>query len=51
MVESELGCAYQIVDANFNSDNFEQILNTNELVTKIVTIKLLISNVTKWVPK
>jgi hypothetical protein len=42
IVESEIGCAYQIVDANSTLDKFEQILNTNELVTKIVTIKLLI---------
>jgi hypothetical protein len=42
MVESKVGCAYQIVDANSNSNSFEQNLNTNELVTKIGTVNLLI---------
>jgi hypothetical protein len=42
IVESKVGCAYQIVNANSNLDSFEQILNIDELMTKIVTIKLLI---------
>jgi len=45
MVEFEVGCAYQTIDAYSNLDIFEQIPSTNEPTIKFVRREMLIF---KW---
>ncbi len=42
IVESEIGCANQIIYANSNLDLFQQTPNTSEVAKEFVTKKLLI---------
>jgi hypothetical protein len=51
MVESKLVCAYQIGDVESNLNIFEQTTNASEPLIEIVIKEMLISDITKWIPK
>jgi hypothetical protein len=51
IVESKVGCVYQITNVDFNLDIFEQTLNTNELMKELVTKYFLIFRHYKIDPK
>jgi hypothetical protein len=42
MVKSEIGYAYQTIDADFDLDIFEQTPNTSEPIIKLVKKEMLI---------
>jgi hypothetical protein len=51
MVESKLVCAYQIGDVESNLNIFEHTPNTSEPLIEIIIKEMLISDITKWIPK
>ncbi len=46
-----VGCVNQKIDEGYSLDVFQQIAFTFEPTKEFITKELLISNVTKWIPK